>query len=186
MPTQLSFIYIRLLLFTITTTVLIGCGSTKNIPLNTELQRMLEEKSFEIRSDWASPTTTVFAISNTNLFPPVGSNPNNIDIRSNSNFFKMHGDSISADLSFFGQVQLAGSRYLPSNNNIVFHTIPENYSMEYDKKKNRFKIDFRIKHRQEAYRVIILIYNNFKTNMSINSSHRSTVHYRGEVLRDTE
>jgi hypothetical protein len=186
MPTQLFFIQIRLLLLGVISTLWLGCGSTKNIPLNTELQRMLEEKSFEIRSDWASPTNTVFAVSNTNLFPPVGSNPNNIDIRGNSTFFKVHGDSISADLSFFGQVQLAGSRYLPRNNNIVFHTIPENYKMTYDEKKNRFKIDFRIKHRQEAYRVIILIYNNFKTNMSINSSHRSTVHYRGEVLRDTE
>ncbi|MFY0604322.1 MAG: DUF4251 domain-containing protein [Flavobacteriaceae bacterium] len=167
--------------------ILIGCSSTKQQPFDGELKNNIVEKTFTITSKWASPTNTVQVIANTNLFPAIGSSPNNINIAGNANFLKVYGDSISGELPYFGHVQIAGAGYLNNDKGgISFEGIPKKYKTEFDTKRNRYKIDFTIVERQEHYRVILFIYSNGTSTMSINSSHRSTIHYRGEVKEDTE
>ncbi|GAA0721489.1 hypothetical protein GCM10009430_22820 [Aquimarina litoralis] len=165
--------------------VFLSCNSTKNIVAPTAqseaLEALIAKKSFTIESDWMYPlmTTGMNAIYNSGLIPP-GSTVNSINLTGNPNFVRIYGDSISMNLPFYGERQLPG-QYIRNEGGIVFQGVPDRYEVIKDEKKQTHLIKFTAKGDQESYRVTITLFPNWTTSININSSHRTSIRYRGVV-----
>ncbi|WP_271767918.1 DUF4251 domain-containing protein [Aquimarina algiphila] len=169
--------------------ILISCGSTQSIEVTEAQRKALDEivtqKKYEIISDWASPltTTSVNAVANSGLLPP-GSTVNNISLIGNGNHFRMDGDSVDVYLPYFGERRLSG-RY-STDAGIKLKGAYDNYKVEYNEKKQLYLIKFNVDDIQESYRIIIRLYANLKSDISVNSNYRTTINYRGNVSKLSE
>ena len=164
---------------------LIACGSANVNSAADEatLQAMMETKSFEIISQSASPqnTTAFNAVANSGLLMP-GSSAGLISLIGNTNYLKVHGDTISGFLPFYGERRLGGS-YGTQDVGIKFEGIPSDYEVKIGKKNVR-EIRFTIhdkEQRSEEYQIRINIYPNLSANINVNSSHRTSISYRGHA-----
>ncbi len=165
--------------------MLIGCNSVKKTIEPTAkseaLEAMITKKAFTIESDWLypQPTASMNAIANSGLLP-LGSTTNSINLIGNPNYVKIYGDSIAMDLPFYGERQLAG-QYGGNDGGIVFKGIPDRYQVTKDEKRQRHMIKFSVRNHSESYRVIITLYPNWDSSITINSSHLTSIRYRGTV-----
>ncbi|MBW1297422.1 DUF4251 domain-containing protein [Aquimarina litoralis] len=171
--------------------VLMSCNSAKSTVEPTAqseaLETLITEKSFRIESDWMYPlmTTSLNSLANSGLVPP-GSTINGISLIGNANFVKIHGDSISMKLPFYGERQLPG-KYGSNDIGIKFDGIPDRYEVIKNEKKQRHIIKFTVNDDQESYRVTITMFPNWKTSININSTHRTSIRYSGIVMKpDTD
>ncbi len=163
--------------------LLVACGSaTIDSTVSDELlETMITKKSFEIISQSATPqSTTAFnAVANSGLLAP-GSTSGLINLIGNTNYLKVHGDSITAYLPFYGERRMGGS-YGTKGAGIEFDEVPTNYEIKKEKKNAR-EIRFTVKDKEnktEVYRVLIYIYPNLNATININSTHRTFMLYRG-------
>jgi len=164
----------------------IGCNSARKTIEPTAkskaLEAMIANKEFIIESDWMypQPTSSMNAIANSGLLPP-GSTTNNISLIGNPNSLKVHGDSITLDLPFYGERRLSSGQYGGNNGGIVFKGIPDRYEVTKDEKRQRHIIKFTVKNNSESYQGIITLYPNWNSNIVINSTYLTTVQYKGMV-----
>ena len=83
--------------------LMLSCGSRKNVDATTnpELNEWISNRSFEIESNFAMPmnTAAVNAVLNSGILGP-GNNSNQISLIGTTNFLKIKGDSIEANLPF--------------------------------------------------------------------------------------
>ncbi|WP_378174144.1 DUF4251 domain-containing protein [Aquimarina sp. SS2-1] len=176
----------RVLVFTLLIGgMLIGCNSTKKTveptPKSEALEAMIAKKAFKIESDWMYPlaTTSMNVIANSGLLPP-GSTVNGISLIGNPNYIKFYGDSIAMDLPFYGERQLPG-QYTRNEGGIIFSGIPDQYEVTKDEKKQQHMIKFTVKNNRESYRVTITLFPNWSSDINVNSTHRTSIRYRGTV-----
>ncbi|MFT4830735.1 MAG: hypothetical protein ACI815_000371 [Psychroserpens sp.] len=166
--------------------ILIGCGtSSKTVSSAAQIQQLedlVASKSFQIQSDWAMPlmTNSLNSISNAGLLP-AGSSGSQISLIGNSNFLMLEGDTISAYLPYFGERQMGGG-YSTTDNAIQFKGIPEKYEVTKNEKTQSKEISFNIDNRTESFRVFITLSPNFSSTINVNSSHRFSIRYKGEVV----
>lgn len=162
---------------------LIACGVNKQVNTNdTQLKNIVENKSFNIKFNWASPqvTTTLQQLGNARLFPN-GSTPGNIDITSNTNYLKMENDSVKAFLPFFGERRFGGG--YNNTNSIEFEGLPTNLKVTQGNLAS-YEIRFDINDKNynaENYNVFITLFPNLSIIININSSHRTSIQYRGNA-----
>ncbi len=119
----------NLLYLLIVLTVVYSCGSTKNTMNAQETEQFtnfIENHFFEFTADWANPMATqgLNAISNAGLLPP-GSNAGSIQINGTSNFLRIKGDSVMANLPYYGERRFGGG--YGSSTGIEFEGVPLNY-----------------------------------------------------------
>ena len=164
---------------------LIGCGSSNvGAPADNKLiDGLINKKSFEIVSQSATPQNTmaINAVANSGLLAP-GDTSGLINLIGNVNYLRVHGDSISAYLPFFGERRM-GVVYGSQNGGISFDGTPTNYVVK-NGKKNAREIRFTINDEEnetEHYRVLIYMYPNLRTTININSTHRTSMTYRGNA-----
>jgi len=156
-------------------------NSTKNFKRSAQLKEWINNKSFEIESHRANPRVTreLSTLTQNNLLGN-GNNASSIDLIGNPNFLKVHNDSVSANLPYFGTRQMGGS--IGANaGGLQFHTKAENYTSEYDKKKKRTIIKFDAHEEAEFYSVTIIVFENLNTVMTINSTQRTSIGYDGTI-----
>jgi len=164
-----------------------ACGThnqNKTYETNTTLDAMVENKTFEIKSSWAAPqvTQTMQQLGNVGLLPQ-GSTSGNIDISSHTNFLKMEQGSVKAVLPFYGERQFGGG--YNNNEGIEFEGIPDDLHIEKGKKAE-YSIRFKIKDKNsksEQYQVYITLYSNLTSSITINSTQRNTIQYKGNVSK---
>lgn len=147
------------------------------------LDTMVKSKSFIINSSWAQPQVTMAMqqLGNAGLIPN-GSSPGNIDISSNTNFFKMANDSVKAALPFFGERQFGGG-YNNTDGGIAFEGIPEDLQITKGDKSD-YDIRFNIHDKNtpsERYQVFIKLFPNLSSTIDINSTHRYNIQFQGHV-----
>ena len=176
---------IRILLI-ITALVLVhSCGSSKDRITDedrAQLEAIIAKDVFHIESQWAYPQN-VSAISNTGLLPPE-SGAGNINLIGNYNFFKKNGDSIAVELPFFGIRQLGGT-YDTDNVGYRFKGIPDEAEYSYKKGKGLHQYQFEVNNNTENLQFYIKIFANLRAEIRVNSTHRSSIRYRGNlVLQD--
>ncbi len=168
--------------------LLIGCGSSKTVNSTTDTKNaidlLVEENKFEIISDWASPlaTASLNAIANSGLLAQ-GSSINRISLIGSSNYFKVIGDSISLHLPYFGEQRLGGVEYNNSYTGIKYDGIPDASDWKSNDKKETKTIQFNFRNRTESFRAYIVLFKNGKSNITINSSHRTQIRYNGTVSK---
>lgn len=160
--------------------VFMSCVGSKNTLTSLEINQFkekIENKNIEATFNWAQPmglNNNVTGLQN--LLPP-GSSTNNINLSGNTNFLRIRKDSIHVDLPFYGQQQI--SRGYNSEGGVKFKGKPAAVYKNYDTKKGAYILKYELKAKDESYNVILTLYPNKKSNLNVNSSHRSSIYYTG-------
>lgn len=172
---------LKMILFTL---VLIGCGSTKEVVTKEDLSRvngLIANDEFTIESNWAYPQNADVVRVNRIL------NPNNmggdINLVGNVNHFKKIGDSLSIYLPYYG-VRQNGGGYNASDVGIKFDGTPKKAEYSFNEKKGMHQYEFVVDHNTENLQVYVQIFPKLSTVIRINSSHRTSISYRGKVIKE--
>ena len=160
----------------------IACASSKSKANPEEiaaLEHMISNKHFEIQAKWAQPmaSQSLNSIANAGLLPP-GSNASRIDISGTGGYFRMVGDSVMADLPFFGERRMGGA-YNQNKTGIIFKGIPKELSFSPNKKGDGQTMRFSISEKSEGYQVIAQLYPNGTARLTVSSTQRTIMWYQG-------
>ena len=159
-----------------------GIDDTSKKKGSSALKELIDTVSFEIVSDWAYPrgTRSINFLSNSGLLP-LGSTASQISLISNTNYLRMDGDVVSGYLPFYGEQQVGGG-YSTADAGINFEGIPEDLDIT-EGRKGSYKIRFKIRSNKttEFYTVFIKLFKDLTTDITINSTHRTSINYRGTV-----
>lgn len=167
-----------------------ACGSSSKTMEPTEksrkLDEMVDQKSFEIISEWAMPmmTNSINSIGNAGLFPP-GSAGSRITLIGNPNYLRVFGDSVSAYLPYYGERQMGGG-YNDRTTAIKFNGIPRDLEITKDGKDQTYAVHFEINDETENYNVNLKLFPNLKGSISVNSSQRFQIRYSGDIAAISE
>ena len=162
-----------------------SCGSSKTDASPAEIQKLdnfITEQEFMIQSNWALPFTTnaMISLQNTGLFPP-GSSASQINLIGTSNYFKIMGDSISADLPYFGEVQMSSGHY-GGEGGIKINSKIEDYQIEKNEKYQSYKLTFNASGETEGFKVFLTMFPNGKSSLRINGNNRFPIEYTGNYM----
>ncbi len=165
--------------------ILLGCASSKSKPTTEQIQKLetlVQGKLLKFEGEWAMPLTTnsLNQLANAGLLQP-GNNASRISLIGNYNFLEVKGDSVSAQLPYYGERQMAGG-YNQRNVGVEFNGLAKNFTVEKDTKTQGYQIDFTISKNTEVYDVSMKIFPNLNTYVNINSSQRLTIGYDGKIL----
>ena len=162
-----------------------ACASSKTASTTTEEDNAFESISknepFEIESSWAQPQITS-AFAQLGDFLPPGSTVGNINIVGNSNYLQINDSIVKAFLPFYGE-RRQGSVYRSDKMGIEFEGIPQDFKTNVGK-KNSYEIRFKVKDKNyssESYMVYVQVFPNLSGSININSSHRSSITFRGRA-----
>lgn len=165
--------------------IFLACTTTQKTVLPTSQSRALDDlvakKAFIIESDRAFPmvTTSMAAISNSGLLGN-GNSAGNINLIGNYNYFKIEGDTISADLPYYGERRMGGGYTMDSG--IKFKGIPEKYSLTKDDATQQYDVQFQVRGMgTETFMVALKLYPNWNSSITIYSSQRNAIRYQGVV-----
>ncbi len=161
----------------------IGCKSTGSAISQADidaLDAMIENKTFEVRADWAQPlgTTSMNSIAAAGLLPP-GSAINRINLQGTSNYFRMQGDKVTANLPYYGEVQMGGTYGRATG--VEFDGVPTDLKITKDEKKQSYRVRFNIRNKTETFQVNAELFPNFTSALTVNSSQRFVIRYSGTV-----
>lgn len=174
----------KLLVTCLVLLLLVACGTSNKIIESSEKSRAVDEmvadQNMMFAAEWARPFATQ-ALNNVmqNGLTPPGNMTSQINIQGNGSFFKMEGDSVSADLSYYGERRMGGG--YGSDNGIVFDGLAKNLKIEKDENKQRHDITFNIAGKGETYRCRLQLYSGQTGTLLVNSSHRNTIRYDGKI-----
>ena len=142
---------------------------------------MVATKNFEIVADWAFPlaSNSLNSLSNAGFFPP-GSSANRISLIGNANYLRIKGDSIKAQLPYYGERRIGGG-YNNNDVGIVLDGLVEDLSLSYNEKKKRYEMRFSTNEKTENYQITIHIFPKNQSYLNISSSHRNNIAYRGGI-----
>ncbi len=182
--------FVRYSVLCLVTCFLMSCAATKFSEQEIkQLENLVTDASFKIESDWANPmlTTGLASLQNSGFFNVNGNSLTNINITGNSNYFRIEKDSVFANLPYFGERQLPGN-YGARDIGISFKSKARNLK-KYKAKNGSYKISFTVNdenHSNESYNLIVQVFPNMSSNISVNSSHRTPIDYRGRVLKSVD
>lgn len=178
----INYLYVLLLLNFF---ILSSCSSSKTKATPEQINKLTElinDKQFEIISDMAYPHVSngMASLQNSGLILP-GSSISQINLIGNVNYLRIVGDSIYAELPYFGERQM-NAGYNGSDSSISIENIVQNYSVEKNDKDNSYIMSFDAKTQRELLRFNITIFPNFKTDIVLNGSTRTPIRYAGKVV----
>ena len=161
-----------------------GCGNSKTAVMSTEdtaaLEAMIQEQAFEINADWAIPlgTGAMNSLAVSGLVPP-GSAINQINLQGTPNFLRIQGDSVSARLPYYGERQVGGLYGRASG--IEFNGLATDLKIKKNEKKQSYEVSFRVKDQDqtEHYQVNAMVFPNMSSSVTVNSTQRFVIRYRG-------
>ncbi|MEY8848986.1 DUF4251 domain-containing protein [Psychroserpens sp. XS_ASV72] len=161
-----------------------SCGTKPSITSSDqleELKQMVEEKYYRIVSDRAYPqvTSAMNSLQNTGLVPR-GSSVGQIDLISIPNYVTIKGDSIFAELPYYGERQLY-SGYNGSDNSVSVKGLYSDYSVTQNDKNNSYVIKIDAKSQTETIQFVITLFPNLKSSIHLNSTSRRPIRYSGQV-----
>ncbi|WP_431134071.1 DUF4251 domain-containing protein [Psychroserpens mesophilus] len=165
--------------------VLWSCSSGKTQATPEQLNRLaqlVQSKHFKISSDVAYPrvTTAMNSLQNTGLIPQ-GSTISHMSLIGNENYVKIIGDSVYAELPYFGERQM-NVGYNGSDNSISIAGLLQNYNVEKSSKNDSYTILFDTRTKTERFQFNIEIFSNLKTSMLVNGTTRFPIRYSGSVI----
>ncbi len=161
--------------------LMLSCStSQKLVENNAALDGLIAQKRFEIIVRSAEPLVTqaMAQVANSGMLPP-GNTISRIDVTGQGYFIKVQGDSVSANLPYFGERQMGGG--YDDNPGIKFNAVPENIEITREDGKNRHRIKFTINDKTETFNINTEVYPNSSASVSILTSHRNRIRYSGTV-----
>lgn len=163
--------------------LILSCGSSKDLDAtsNETLNEWIHSKQYHIESTYALPfnSTAVSAVLNSTVLGP-GINSSQISLIGNPNYLKIDGDSIHADLPYFGERRMGGA-YNSRETGVTVDGLLNDYSVE--TKKGMYIIKFSARDTQgiENYNFILNLSPSLNASISVQSTQRTTIQYRGRV-----
>ncbi len=165
------------------TVFFISCKSAKNTITPEQMalfDEMISKKEIDIEFIWAQPSGLFNNVRGIENLLPNGSTVGSISLIGNDNYLKIIKDSIAMDIPYYGEQQLSSSSsYGTSGIGLAYNGIPEKFSETFNKKRNRYVLKYTMKAKTEILDIILYLYPNYSTTLSVNSSHRSTINYNG-------
>ena len=164
---------------------LVGCGSGKQMaPTAAQIEglnSLVSDKSFVINVISARPlaTGTISRVANAGLLPQ-GSTVNRIDLTGSSSYLRVFKDSVSADLPYYGERQIAAP-YNSNRTGIQFDGVPKDFEIVSNARTSGYTVTFRIGDGTEAFDVAAELFPDLSSTININSTHRTAIWYNGEV-----
>ena len=161
--------------------LMIGCKSTQKIVLpNAKLDALIEKRAFRMEVNAVQPqiTTALAQLNNSQLVRP-GNTLSNINVRGEGYFIQMDGDSVSANLPYYGERQMGGG--YGSDGRIEFKETAKDLTIEKAENKNSYQVAFGVSNSEEYLRFMITIENNFSSSVQVSSSHRNRIRFTGKV-----
>ncbi|MBT8320101.1 MAG: DUF4251 domain-containing protein [Eudoraea sp.] len=145
-----------------------------------ELKQQADSRSIKVKAEWAIPLTTnaLASVYTSGLLPP-GSNVSRINLIATPNSFEIRGDSIYADLPYYGERRIVTG--YPGDNGISFKAPMENYKSEYVNKERSYRITFDVSDETERYDVTVKLFPRQQAVLLFYSSHRNPIRYEGIV-----
>ncbi|MDG3581701.1 DUF4251 domain-containing protein [Galbibacter pacificus] len=165
--------------------VIIGCGSSQNTAISSAemaaVDTLIHQKKFRVENQWAMPTmsSSMMQIANSGLMPP-GNSAQRINLAGNANYLEVKGDSVKAYLPFFGERQMGGG--YNDDEAIKFNQEVKDMDIEYIENKKHYRIKFSANNNTESFNVTLMVYNNEKTTLTVNSSKRDMIGYQGTIM----
>ncbi len=172
---------LRNIALSVLTGIFLGCGASQKVKEpNAKLDQMIVEKSFKIKVKAVEPMVTqaLGQVANSGVLPP-GNTVGRIDVTGEGYFIKVMGDSVSANLPYFGERQMGGG--YDSDSGIKFDGLAKNMEVTKDETKQSYILNFSISANPENYIVTVAAGNNLTSTTSIRSSHRNRIRYVGEL-----
>lgn len=126
-----------------------------------EIDALVESKEYEFVAVMAYPQGT-----------------RNIDMTTNSNFLRFQKDTIHSEMPFFGRAY-SGVGYGSGGGGLDFKGAIKDYSIK--KGKKSYTVKANVRGDSESYSVLLTVYFEGSASLSINSSNRSPITYRGEI-----
>ena len=147
-----------------------------------KLKNLVESRQFEIDSDWALPqaSNSLNQIQNTGLLGP-GNTAGSINLIGNPNYLRINGDSIKAQLPFFGERRMGSGHYNDRKGGIELDGLYEDYSAEWNEKKRRYVIKFQAQDKNEQFMVTLNLFPNNNSSMILTGVQRTPIQYTGRV-----
>lgn len=145
------------------------------------LDEMVSNKHFEVTALWAQPlaSQSLNSIANAGLLPQ-GSTASRIDISGSRGYLRVVGDSVMADLPYFGERRMGGY-YSANRTGIQFKDVPKEFSIDPAEKGTGYMVKFTVNDGAENYQVIAQLYPNQTARLTVASSHRTNIWYQGNL-----
>ncbi|WP_255610449.1 DUF4251 domain-containing protein [Robertkochia aurantiaca] len=146
-----------------------------------KLHELVESMNFEIRANYAAPLPSqgFQAAVNSGLLWP-GNTASRINIQGTPNYLIMKGDSVKADLPYFGERQMSAP-YGARDIGITFDGPARDLEVSFDKDKERYNISFSASKKTESYKINLILFPNLNASVWVNSSQRFSIGYQGNV-----
>ncbi|PWG04416.1 hypothetical protein DIS07_13510 [Polaribacter aquimarinus] len=160
--------------------VFMSCKSSNKLitPKDIEnFKRKIEHQNIKVTSNFAQPlgiNSGVMGLEN--LLPP-GSTIGNINLSGSSNFFIIKKDSLEMDLPYYGQQRM--SRGYNTSGSVEFSGKVASVKKEFIEKRNQYIFKYKVNTNTEMYNIVLTLHPNSSSNLVVNSSHRTTISYRG-------
>lgn len=159
-----------------------SAGNSRESQLN-ELRELLDTKSFKFIAETAHPMQTYAVTQVTNaLLRNTGNTSGTIFLTGRGDYLKVMGDTITAELSYFGELRMVSS-IDPRDSGINFTGELSNFSIKESKKKKKLNVEFDVKTKIDKYNIIMQLYPSQRANIVVNSSNRTSIRYEGEIVR---
>ncbi len=130
-----------------------------------EMQMLVNSKIYFFEADWASTQKG-----------------RRINLTSNPNFLRIENDNADIDMPFFGEAYSARIG-ISGEGGIIFKGIIENYSLEYNDKKQRAIIKFNAKGKSDYFTFILTVFKSNNANLYVTSNNRSGINYDGRIAK---
>ena len=172
--------YVYALLFSV---LLVSCASNSpakvDSPQYEALKKQVNSKKIAIESRIAYPMNSsgLTSVSNNGLLGR-GNAATAINLADNANFVKIDGNSIALHLPYFGN--RTNWSYKEKDNSISYKGAISQFRTK--EKKKQIDIYFTFKKGIEEFTARIILYPNRTSRIEIQSSHRSTIAYRGNLI----
>lgn len=165
--------------------LLCSCSASKTKATTEQIQalnQLVDGRKFTIESEWALPSVTngMIAAQNVRLLAP-GNSANRIHLLDQPNQLTIHADFVQAELPYFGEVQIPSGYMSSEDNNIIFDGHLKDYKAVRNN-DNSYTLQFRTKSHSENFKVIIVVFPNLKTKMTLQGANRFPIQYSGRVL----
>lgn len=168
------------ILFTISF-IMLSCGSAKTSFSNPELKQQLADKQFKVEFIRAYPqTSTSFNQAYNYIMRGTGQSAQAINLISQTSYIKIKGDSIQADLPFYGERYMGGN--YSDAQGIHIDGLMSNYSETL--KKQAVVIRFEAGEAEnsiEHYQIILRVFENKRVEATVQSTQRSNISYSGKI-----
>ena len=166
--------------------LLLGCGASSKTAQVSEadklaLQDLVENGRLEFTAEWARPllTNSMTSIANSGLLAP-GNTAGRINLMGTAAYLRVVGDSVSAYLPYYGERNMV-TGYGNTNNAIQFNGSANDLELVEDPKTHGYSLNFSVDNDTESYTVFAKIFPGMGGTININSTHRQTITYTGEV-----